>query len=237
MLFIIDFEFTGLDSEYIREHEIMETKIGICNDKFELISRHCWTHKTNRENSIGSFLVNGITKDMQTSDVFSNKWFNETLTELGVIKQNNSDRKTKIKLFGFGIKQDKVMLKKYNVDVSEIVYTDIQELLGLSEEHEQDMVENGRSLETCHAIVTGNPSQCDHHGTDELDWISDIGQEILRVKPLKEHYKFMPWGRFRGMPLSDYVSKNRRAADGYRYNNNDVLANSMNHEIASMFEY
>ena len=34
------------------------------------------------------------------------------------------------------------------------------------------------------------------------------------------------------MPLDLYVDDNRRRADGYRYNNNDILAISLNHYIA-----
>jgi len=41
----------------------------------------------------------------------------------------------------------------------------------------------------------------------------------------------MPHGHCAGMPISQYTSNYRRSADGYRYNNSDLLAKSLTARI------
>ena len=41
----------------------------------------------------------------------------------------------------------------------------------------------------------------------------------------------MPWGDYAGVPICEYVKEERRRADGYRFNNNDLLATSMDYWI------
>jgi hypothetical protein len=41
----------------------------------------------------------------------------------------------------------------------------------------------------------------------------------------------MPWGDYAGVPIRKYVEEERRRADGYRFNNSDLLAVSMDYWI------
>lgn len=218
-LAIIDFEFTGLDSTHYRDNEILETKIAVVDDDFNVVQAKIWIHKTDKQNGIGSMLINGITSNEQTEEKFSADWFQSSLAKMGITIGGT--------VYGFGVSTDVRMLEKYGVNIGIV---DIQEMMSATEEYGALMAEHGRSMETCHAICTGTVKRVAHKGTDELYMIAEIAKRASVATPINE-LTVMPWGFARGMPIDEYVVSHRRNADGYRFHNSDILAQSLTAEI------
>ncbi len=64
----------------------------------------------------------------------------------------------------------------------------------------------------------------------EIDAIRVLFDRSLTLT-LKPTLTVMPFGFCRGMPLSQYVRQYRRQADGYRFNNADLLAAALSKAI------
>ena len=129
--------------------------------------------------------------------------------------------------YGFSIKTDKELLSSYNICLS--TYVDIQEQLMLKKKYEHPMAMGGRSLEFCYYLVTKEAVTVDHNSADELTLIEKLFYATRGKK--NKYLTVYPWGPGAGMPLDLYVDDNRRRADGYRYNNNDILAKSLDYYI------
>lgn len=121
------------------------------------------------------------------------------------------------------------MLKKYSV---EIEIMDLQEKIRLNPQYEQELAVGCSSMEAAYFLLTGKKPLLDTHlGLAELDLVRVIYQHVIRFTDCNELLTLMPHGHCAGMPISQYVSEYRRAADGYRYNNSDLLASSLTAEI------
>lgn len=121
------------------------------------------------------------------------------------------------------------MLKKYGVDI-EIV--DLQEKIRLNSKYERDLAVGCASMEAAYTLLTGKKPPLDTHlRLAELDLVRDIYREVIKFTDCNELLTLMPHGHCAGMPISQYVSDYRRAADGYRYNNSDLLAKSLTARI------
>ena len=207
---IIDLEFNGLP-RWGFTPEITQLKmINITNGK-----QYCKNFKTKKKGYIRPFYG-----EIEGKTYFKASNFTAALKK--ICNNNNG-----IDFYGFSIKTDKQVLKSYGID---LYYTgDIQEKLMLNQKFEQEMACGGRSLEACYYIATGKIIKEDTHTSiDELKLI----QELYQIAYSNETNIFLtmyPYGDLGGMPLDLYVEEYRRRADGYRYNNNDLLAKSLNY--------
>ena len=210
---IIDFEFTGIDSSFTTDNEIVQCK-AMNTDTGQTISVN---FSSDKEINAYSYLIH---KTKRYEGIkFSKMQFIATLSRI--------DSDIDDSFYGFGTTQDKLMLKKYDIDIE---IKDMREILQLSE-YDSKMAIEGSGLEVVYYIVTGKiPESTSHNGVDELHLMKEIYDEIINIKP-KQYFEVMPHGHCAGMPLEDYVERFRRAADGYRFNNNDLLSRSLSNEI------
>ena len=206
---IIDFEFNGLP-RYGFQPEINQIKMkNLTNGKSV-----CQNFKT-RTKGYGRGYYGLIKGD----NLFSQKEFMKLLAKIGASEKDT--------FYGFSIKTDKELLSSYNICLS--TYVDIQEQLMLKKKYEHPMAMGGRSLEFCYYLVTKEVVTVDHNTADELALIERL---FYATRGKKQKYLTVyPWGEEAGMPLDLYINDNRRRADGYRYNNNDVLATSLDYYI------
>lgn len=206
---IIDLEFNGLP-RYNFTPEINQIKMkNLTNGKSV-----CQNFKTHNKGFGRGYY--GLIKG---NKLFSQAEFYKLLAIIGA-----SDKDA---FYGFSIKTDKELLSSYHIKLS--TYIDIQEQLMLKKKYERPMAMGGRSLEFCHYLVTKEVVTVDHNSADELALIERLFYATRGKK--QKHLTVYPWGEEAGMPLDLYINDNRRRADGYRYNNNDVLATSLDYYI------
>lgn len=206
---IIDFEFNGLP-RYGFQPEINQIKMkNLTNGK-----SICQNFKTHNKGFGRGYY--GLIKGEKC---FSQAEFRRLLDAIGASEQDA--------FYGFSIKTDKELLSSYNIYLS--TYVDIQEHLMLKKKYERPMAMGGRSLEFCYYLVTKEVATVDHNSADELTLIERLFYATRGKK--QKHLTVYPWGPEAGMPLDLYINDNRRRADGYRYNNNDVLATSLDYYI------
>ena len=206
---IIDFEFNGLP-RYGFMPEIAQVKMkNLTNGKSV-----CQNFKTHNKGFGRGYY--GLIKG---DKLFSQKEFYKLLKTIGA-----SDKDA---FYGFSIETDKELLSSYNIYLS--TYIDIQEQLMLKKKYERPMAMGGRSLEFCYYLVAKEVVAVDHNTADELALIERLFYATRGKK--QKHLTVYPWGQEAGMPLDLYVDDNRRRADGYRYNNNDILATSLDYYI------
>ena len=114
----------------------------------------------------------------------------------------------------------------------EIEIVDLQEKLRLNPKYERDLALGCSSMEAAYLLLTGKKPPLDTHlELAELDLVREIYHQVVTFTDCNELLTLMPWGHCAGMPISEYVSEFRRAADGYRYNNDDLLAKSLTAKI------
>lgn len=214
---IIDFEFTGLDNSFIRDNEIVQMKAFNHNTGQQVLVNFA----TDKPSGSGAFLKHKIKND-ELYQKFNKETFENTLIDIGVPKESIYDYRI-INFHGFSTSQDLLMLRKYNVQLNII---DIREKLKLSK-HEEQLAIEGNSMECAYYIVTNKIPNIENHGDiNELKLIVELF-EFVRTAELKEYLTVMPHGHCSGMPLDDYVINHRRQADGYRFNNDDILSESL----------
>ena len=206
---IIDFEFNGLP-RYNFEPEITQVKMkNLTNGKSV-----CQNFKTHNK-GFGRGYYGLLTGE----EYFSRKEFVELLETINASEQDV--------FYGFSIETDKELLCSYDIHLS--TYVDIQEQLMLKKKYEYQIAMGGRSLEFCYYLVTKEVVTVDHNTADELALIERL---FYATRGKKQKYLTVyPWGPEAGMPLEDYIDDNRRRADGYRYNNNNLLSKSLDHYI------
>jgi hypothetical protein len=212
---VIDFEYTGLNNSFISSHEIIEMKVINVENKKAV----CRNFSSIKPISAYGQLSHGC--EFYEGNKFSKQEFDDILNKIGA---GGND----VKYFGFGVDQDKLMLRKYGIDIE---ITDIRQMFQLSE-YEHKLATEGSGLEVVYFMATGEKKwSVAHHGLGELEIIMKLYYIALTLEQ-KEFLTVMPHGHCAGMPLSRYVQEYRKAADGYRYNNVDILADSLEHEIA-----
>ena len=206
---IIDFEFNGLP-RYRFDPEIAQVKMkNLTNGKSV-----CHNFKTLKKGFGRGYY--GLIKG---DKLFSKKEFYKLLETIGA-----SDKDA---FYGFSIETDKELLCSYDINLS--TYVDIQEQLMLKKKYEYEIAMGGRSLEFCYYLVTKEVVTVDHNTADELALIERL---FYATRGKKQKYLTVyPWGPEAGMPLEDYIDDNRRRADGYRYNNDNLLSKSLDHYI------
>lgn len=218
---IIDFEFTGLDNTFITDNEIIQMK-AVNNNTGQYVLKN---FATDKRSNAGAFLKHRINNE-SLSKKLNKELFEEALTEIGIKKEHIYDSK-EVNYHGFSVSQDLLMLRKYNIDIDII---DIREKLQLSKFEERLAIE-GSSLECAYYIVLNAIYDISHHGDlDELIMIQSLFNSLKNLD-LNKLFTVMPHGHCAGMPIADYVFEYRRQADGYRFNNSDILADSLNYWI------
>ena len=214
MSIVIDCEFTGLDNTFVDDNEIVQLKLL----NVETGIKVCKSYATQKALSAYNQIMHKVAR--YEGERFSTHKFGELLAEIAAA---DSD------YWGFSTEADAAMLCKYGVDIE---IKDIQEMLRLSE-YESQIATQGCSLECAYFIVTGKYPPLDTHACgDELDLIVALFHDVRSLE-FNEHFSVMPYGHCAGMPIADYVEQYRRQADGYRFNNDDVLAKSLTAAIPS----
>lgn len=210
---IFDLEFTGLDNTYISDNEVIQLKMkNLSNGKTffknfgskKELSAHCQLeHKVIRYDDV----------------LFSENEFLLALNEIGAELTDE--------FIGFGISKDIEMLCKYEISI--VNKTDIRGLFQRSE-HGFQIATEGSGLEEIYFIATGEVPILRHSDISELYIIEKLYymSKELNIAPF---LFFMPYGHCAGMPISTYVEDYRRAADGYRFNNSDLLADSLDYWV------
>lgn len=217
---LIDLEFTGLDNSYIKDNEIIQLKMRNTANGITFIKNY----GSDKALSAHCQLDHGV--ERYDAEKFSAKSFYEAL----ILLEWSSDQM----YAGFGVQKDIEMLRKYGVNLTDII--DIRTKFQLSE-HEYRMATEGSGLEEVYFIATGeNPNLESHNGLNELLVIEKLWNIISSEMTQKVYLTVMPHGHCAGMPLEEYVTEYRRAADGYRWNNNDLLADSLDFTISTMME-
>lgn len=207
---IIDFEFNGLP-RYNFDPEISQIKIYNTETSVSVVKNF----RTRNKATIGSLLVTGPIKG---KNFFSKEEF------LKVIKAVTNKPLEQINFVGFSNKTDREILSQYDIDIS---FIDIQEIL-MRSKYEKLLAHNGRSMETCYAIIFKEFISPSHNGEEELIPLIKMW-EVAKNLRKKKFLTVYPWGQEAGMPLDIYCEENRRRADGYRYNNNDILSSSLDY--------
>lgn len=216
---LIDVEFTGLDNTYITDNEIVQVKVMDADSGVGV----CVNFKASKPVSIFHRVTEGLTGDYKGRTVFSSKEFAKLLRKIGVEPDDRA------KFFGYSVSMDKTMLLKYGLDI-EII--DLQELLRRNPMYELDLASGCSSMEAAYFLLTGKrPNLKSHLKLSELILIREIYERVVEFKDLNEVLTLMPYGHCSGMPIGQYVSQFRRAADGYRFNNSDLLAKSLTAKI------
>jgi len=222
---LIDLEFTGLDNTYVDDNEIVQLKLmnadtgdGVCID-----------FKANKPVSVYHRVYCGLDGQYPGESPFSMDQFVKALEEIGV---KPDDERT---YFGYSVSMDRAMLKKYGVDI-EIV--DLQERIRLNPKYERELAVGCSSMEAAYFLLTGKTPPLDTHlRLAELDLVREIYHHVQTFTDCNELLTLMPHGHCAGMPISQYVSEYRRAADGYRYNNDDLLAKSLTARVPVYVPY
>lgn len=212
---IFDLEFTGLNNDFIKDNEIVQCKMHCIETEKKSIKNF----KSNKP--LTAHAVRMLGRNITGESLFSTFEFNSMIEE--VVGENKED----ITFWGFGISQDLKMLSGYGINL--VNTKDIQEMLRCSE-YQYEMATEGSSLEDTYLIIFNHIINPDHSSIEELDYILNLYNEVQEIE-IDDYMTNMPWGIFAGMLISEYVQEERRAADGYRLNNDDKLASSLDHFI------
>lgn len=207
---LLDLEFTGLDNDFIDDNEVIELKMKNLDNGLTFIKNY----RSDKPIGLHARLSHRV--ERYEGRKFSSQEFIDALVRLHASFEDE--------FIGFSVTADLAMLAKYEISVSEI--TDIKDLLILSE-HEYTLATEGNGLEECYLCVTGKyPDLQSHCGLNELAIIEELYFEAKKLNQ-DDYLTVMPWGHCAGMDIDDYVADYRRNADGYRWNNCDVLAASL----------
>ena len=210
---IFDLEFTGLDNTYIRDNEVIQLKMKNLSNGNVLFKNY----GSKKELSAHCQLEHNVSRYDEV--LFSKEEF---LLALACIGAELTDE-----FIGFGISKDIEMLCKYEISI--VNKTEIRGLFQRSE-HGFQIATEGSGLEEIYFIATGEVPILSHSDTSELYVIENL-YYISKELNIAPFLMFMPYGHCAGMPLSTYVENYRRAADGYRFNNSDLLADSLDYWV------
>lgn len=220
---IIDLEFNTLPKYNITSEICCVLLHNVDNNKTIIKS-----FKTNNPICIGAKYCMGFSNINENADsLFSKDEFISLLQAIDVEYKENDSETT---YYGFGIKTDESVLRKYGIFISN--YVDMQDQCRLLDSLEMNMCIHGSSLEVVYTLITDKQLQCTHGTDSELSALLVIYNYIEENKDdLNVYLNYFPFGDIAGMPLEKYVVDERRRADGYRYNNDDILSSSLDEYI------
>lgn len=220
---IIDLEFNTLPKYNISSEICCVLLHNVDNNKTIIKS-----FKTNNPICIGAKYCMGFSNINENADtLFSYNEFISLLKAIDVEFKVNDEETT---YYGFGIKTDEAVLGSYGIYLRK--YVDMQDQCRLLDSLEMNMCIHGSSLEVVYTLITDKQLQCTHGTDSELSALLVIYNYIKENKDdLNVYLNYFPFGDMAGMPLEKYVVDERRRADGYRYNNDDILATSLDSYI------
>ena len=229
---LFDLEFTGLDNEIISDNEI------ICLKLYNLSNNESVFKTFSSKKPLGAtaqIMTGMCSYGYIGSPVFNNEEFYSALNEIGVNTDCEENRfKEDIQLIGFSIKQDLLMLKKYEIGLYRLKTLDLQDYFRCTY-FALRMATEGSSLEATHLIVTGKTMRIEHGANyDEIIAIKNLYEVNINTPSDLAFMRFVPFGPFAGMPIRDYVIEHRRMADGYRFNNYDCYSLSLDNAIKEL---
>ncbi len=227
---IVDLEFNCLP-RWNQQAEICKILVLNTNNN----KTYTKVFKTEKPISVGSNIcMNWSLDNSNATDLFSeNEWYKALSAVLD--KEVDENIYDEINLFGFGIKTDKEILSTYFRKIDyKYDYYDLSDFFRLtSKENELLMCNEGSSLECCYYYINQKPLNVNHGDDSELEAIYNIYQYVENCfinenENCQYRFTIFPFGNFAGMNLVYYCEDHRRQADGYRYNNDDLLALSLN---------
>jgi hypothetical protein len=230
---VVDFEFNCLP-RWNQQAEICKILLLNTNNN----KTYTKVFKTEKPISVGSNIcMNWSLDNTNATDLFSeSEWYKALSVVLD--KEVDENIHDEINLFGFGIKTDKEVLSTYVRKISyRYYYYDLADFFRLtSKENELLMCNEGSSLECCYYYINQKPLNVNHGDDSELEAIYNIYQYVENCfinenENWRLHLTIFPFGNFAGMDLIDYCEDYRRQADGYRYNNDDLLSVSITASI------
>ena len=225
----IDFEYTGIDNELSRNNEVIA--MYLLEEWKPLIAK---IYSSDKENTVGSFLVNGITKEMQEWQPKYNS--KDILTALWVdtVYQLAKD----FVFYWYGIKTDKEKaFIGLDLFFSDLEYIDVQELFHSNKKTAEQLIIHWDSLNVVSKLYLDKvPS---HTTWEEVIIIKELFELITSDEYKKEQTKFyiyVPYGFAKWLKIEDFVEENRRTADGIRYNNDDLYSRTLDH-YCELYDY
>lgn len=217
---IIDLEFTGLDNTYTTNNEIVQLKL--LNTQTQVPGLYNYPSVKPIGAHAQLFL--------KTDRFKCNQLFDKQQFMYAVKQVTGEESLDNIHFYGFGNHQDMYMLRKYGINIT--IYDLREHFQRTTFEHR--IANEGSNLESVYLIVTGQyPSHADHSGLDELNTIYQLYLHAQQHQP-NGYYTIMPHGHCAGMPVEQYVTDYRRAADGYRFNNHDLLSATLTNAIETI---
>jgi hypothetical protein len=220
---IIDLEFNTLPKYNISSEICCVLLHNVDNNKTIIKS-----FKTNNPICIGAKYCMGFSNINDNADsLFSKDEFISLLQAIDVEYKENDEETI---YYGFGIKTDEMVLRRYGIFFK--YYGDMQDDCRRLDSLELNMCIHGSSLEVVYTLITNKQLQCTHGTDSELSALLVIYNYIEENRDgLNSFLSYFPFGDMAGMPLQKYVVDERRRADGYRYNNNDILSTSLDEYI------
>ncbi len=214
---IIDLEFTGLDNSFINDNEIIQVKILNLKNNKKIIKNF------NSLKELGAYAqLEHRTARYTGCPLFSKEEFDAMLTQI--------DLSIDSEFWGFGVTQDLLMLSAYNINIT---INDIRTFYQCTE-FAYRMATEGSGLEPTYLIVTGEyPPIISHSDFSEMVLIETLFHK-MKEYDADNYMSIVPFGHCSGMSISDYVQEYRRQADGYRYNNSDTFAYSLDAAIGEL---
>lgn len=214
---IIDLEFTGLDNSFINDNEIIQVKILNLENNKKIIKNF------NSLKELGAYAqLEHRTARYTGCPLFSREEFEAMLAHIGLSLDSE--------FWGFGVDQDQKMLSSYNINIG---INDIRTHYQCTE-FAYRMATEGSGLEPTYLIVTGEyPPIISHSDFSEMILIETLFHK-MKEYDADTYMSVVPFGHCSGMSISDYVQEYRRQADGYRYNNSDTFAYSMDAAIGEL---
>jgi len=214
---LIDIEFTGLDNSVVSDNEIIQVKILNVHNKKSVIKNFnskktlsAYTqleHKVERYNDCPFFSLDEL---------------------IGIL--NEIELSIDAEFWGFGVDQDLKMLGKYGINIT---INDIRTHFQCSE-FAFRMATEGSGLEPTYLIVTGEyPPKASHADFSEMFLIERLFEE-MKEHEADTYMSIVPFGHCSGMSIFDYVQEYRRQSDGYRYNNSDSFAYTLDAAIEAL---
>lgn len=218
----IDFEYTWIDNELSKNNEVIA--MYILEEWKPLISR---IYSSNKENTVWSFLVNGITKEMQ-------KWQpkydpKDILKVLGVdsVKQLAKE----FVFYWFWIKTDQEKAFTWlDLFSSKLEYIDIQEIFHSNKKTAKQLIIHWDSLNVVSKLFLDKvPS---HTTWEEVIIMKEL-LDLITSDEYKKHqthlYIYVPYWFAKWMEIEDFVEENRRTADWIRFNNDNLYSRTLDY--------
>ena len=218
----IDFEFTGLDNYLNDNNEVIAMSIKI-EDK-PLIFK---VYSSEKENTVGSFLKNQITKEMQEGQP---RYSSQEILNICWV-QDSYELAEKYVFYWYWISTDKEK-GFYWIDIysSELEYIDIQETLHTNKKFAKDLIIHWDALDVVSVLLLNKPSPS-HWNGEEIERIIDLYNLLEQPEIKKEQthlYMYVPYGFAKGKEIEEFCYDNRNSADWIRYNNDNLYAMTLN---------